>query len=341
MNQLTLVAPQELRWEEVPPPSLETPSGALVRPIAAATCDFDHLLVRGTMPLPLPIAIGHEFVAEVVEVGAAVTGVDAGDVVVVSFQASCGACESCRVGRTSACREVPWLSAYGLGPLGGDRGGAVSDVVAVPWADAMLRRLPSTIRPEHAAAASCNIPDAYRAVAPHLHDRPGASVFITGGAFGNIGHYAVAIAGVLGAERVDYFSPDREQSAKAERLGANVLASPSDVRSEAYEIVVDNSQDAELLALAIRAAAPAGVLTSTTMYPDRRTPVPLMDVFSRGLTFSTGQPHVVALLDDVLRLLADGTVDVGGIVDAVYPWDSAPAAFRLGHGKAVCVRERS
>ena len=45
--------------------------------------------------------------------------------------------------------------------------------------------------------------------------------------------------------------------------------------AEVYEVAVDNSQDPEVLALAIRATAPAGVLTSTTMYSDASTPVPL------------------------------------------------------------------
>ncbi|HVM06883.1 MAG TPA: alcohol dehydrogenase catalytic domain-containing protein [Acidimicrobiales bacterium] len=338
MKQLTLVEPGTLEWQAVAAPVVSSPTGAVVRPVAAATCDFDHLLVSGAMPLPMPIAVGHEFVAEVVEVGSGVGAVEVGDVVVVSFQASCGTCDNCRRGLTSACGNVTWLSAYGLGVLGGDRGGAMSDLVVVPWADAMLRKLPPSITPHDVAAASCNIPDAYRAVAPHLDERPGAQVFIVGGAFGNISHYSVLIAKALGAGSVDYFSPDAEQAAKAERLGARVVGSPVEVASETYEVVVDNSQNPDLLALAVRAAASAGVVTATTMYPDARTPVPLMDMFARCVTFSTGQPHVAALLDDVLGLIATGRLDPAQVVDEVAPWDAGPDVFRRGSGKAVCVR---
>jgi len=339
VKRLVLTAPRRLEWAEAAPSRISQPTAAVVRPVAAATCDFDHLLVRGTMPLPLPIAIGHEFVAEVLEVGADVARVAPGDLVIVSFQVSCGTCDNCRRGFSSACRAVPWLSAYGLGALGGDWGGAVSDTVAVPWADAMLRRLPAGIAPQHAAAASCNIPDAYRAVVPQLRQRPRADVFITGGAFANISHYAVAFAHGLGARRIDYFSVDDEQSAKAERLGAHVVGSPSEVATEAYEVVVDNSQDPELLALAVRATAAAGLLTSTTMYPRPTTPVPLLAMFERGITFVTGQPHVSAHLDDVLSSLASGTLDPAAVTTAVRPWSEAAEAFGAGAGKVVCVRE--
>lgn len=338
MKRLVLHEPRRLRWEHAPDPVLGSSEGAIVRPVAAATCDFDHLLVDGRMALPLPIPIGHEFVAEVVELGSAVVSLRPGDVVSVPFQVSCGTCDNCQRGQTTACLSVPWLSAYGLGGLGGDWGNAVADLVAVPWADAMLRKLPAGVRPDVAAAASCNLPDAYRAVAPQLRARPGSKVFVTGGAFANISHYSVVLARLLGAETVDYFSVDDAQSAKAERLGARVLGSAGEIAPEAYAITVDNSQDPALLALAIRATAAGGELTSTVMYPDSRTPVPLMDMFARAITFRTGQPHVSATHSDVLDLLAGGGLDVSGVTTAVMGWDDAPEAFASGGGKTVCVR---
>jgi alcohol dehydrogenase len=332
-----LDGPGQLGWQTAQEPRLDAPEAALVRPIAVATCDFDHVLVRGDMQLPGPIALGHELVAEVTAVGGAVTAVHPGDVVVVPFQVSCGSCESCRRGLTSACKEVPWLSAYGLGALSGDWGGAVADVLAVPWADAMLVPLPPGIDPVGAAALSCNVPDAYRAVSS-LATRPEASVLVTGGAFGNISHYAVALARALGATTVDYLSADAGQSAKAEKLGARALGGPDEIATEAYDITVDNSQDPDVLALAVRATAPAGLLTATTMYPAALTPVPLMDMFARCITFATGQPHARRVIGDVLPLLAEGRFDPAAVVTAVADWEEAPEAFASGSGKHVCTR---
>jgi alcohol dehydrogenase len=232
---------------------------------------------------------------------------------------------------------VPWLSCYGLGGASGDWGGAVSDLVGVPYADAMLVVLPDGISPEDAAAASCNIPDAYRCVGPQLLERPGAPVLVIGGAFGNIGLYSVAIAKALGASRVDYLDGDEARASRAATLGADVIPAAADVEAGAYPITVDASQDPDLLALALRATAGSGVCTASTMYL-ADAPLPLLDMFRRCVTFQTGQPHARTHLEPVLELIRDGRLRPAEITDAVVGWEDAPAAFASGGGKTVCVR---
>ena len=117
----------------------------------AATCDLDAPIVRGETPFTGPLPLGHECIAEVVEIGDGVN-VRPGRLVSVPFQISCGRCERCRRGQTAHCDSVPSQSAYGLPPRGQDWGGFLSDVVHVPYADHMLVELPDGIEP--AAAAS-------------------------------------------------------------------------------------------------------------------------------------------------------------------------------------------
>jgi threonine dehydrogenase-like Zn-dependent dehydrogenase len=87
-----------------------------VRPIAVATCDLDGLIVAGTSPFPAPFPIGHECVAEVIEIGNGVTTIRPGQLVSVPFQISCGDCVPCRRRRTGNCSSVPFMSTYGFGP---------------------------------------------------------------------------------------------------------------------------------------------------------------------------------------------------------------------------------
>lgn len=338
MRQLILSAPGQLRWTEAPAPDLSGPHGALVEPIAVATCDFDHLLVSGRQPAAWPLAIGHEFVARVLRVGDEVRKFAPGDVVIVPFQISCGSCAACARGQTSACARVPWLSCYGLGALAGDWGGAASDVVSVPYADAMLVRLPEGLAPHDAAAISCNVVDAYRTVGPQLAAHPGAEVLVVAGAFANISLYTIAIARGLGAGRVDFCTRDAHLAERAARLGAQILESPEQLESMRYPITVDASMDVALLRAAVRATAPGGVCTVSTMYPGDDTPLPLFAMFERCLTLQTGQPHVRTLIEPVLGLVARDVLQPGVLTDELVTWDDAPRAFAAGRGKYVCTR---
>ena len=210
--QLTLVVPGVAVWADVPIPDLAGDGDALVRPLAVATCDLDTWVNTGNYPLPMPYALGHEFVAEVQQVAPDVTSVRPGDIVAVPFQISCGACSRCRRGLTGDCTAVPPLSAYGLGGLGGDWGGAVTGVVRVPYADAMLVPLPAGVAP--AVASLDNLADAWRTVGPYLPGLDDKRVLIIGGA--SVGLYATAIARALGAQ-VTYVGRGNAKAAQSRR----------------------------------------------------------------------------------------------------------------------------
>ena len=90
------------------------------------------------------------------------------------------------------CRTVPYMAMFGA-PIGGEWGGLFSDLVRVPYADAMLVPLPPGLDPIAMASASDNWSLAWRLVGPHLAERPGGTVLILNG--GSIGLYACDIAG--------------------------------------------------------------------------------------------------------------------------------------------------
>jgi alcohol dehydrogenase len=194
---------------ESPPPP---PAAAVVRPLAMATCDMDRPLALGRTSFPLPLRLGHECVAEVLAVGDEVTTIRPGQRVVVPFQISCGACDACGAGLTGNCHAVPPISMYGFGVAGGHWGGALSEQLTVPFADAMLVELPEGVDPVAAASVADTVCDGYRHVAPHLPAilarDPEAEVLIVAG----IGRravfspssalYAGQVARVLGARRV-------------------------------------------------------------------------------------------------------------------------------------------
>src|SRR5262245_23503030 len=204
MRQLTCTAPGLLEWRDVASPELGD-CAALIRPVAVARCEIDPLLVSAGPTSPGGFAVGHEAVGEVVQTGPDVSTVTAGQLVFCSFQVSCGGCLPCRGGRTANCAQYPVLSDYGMQPLSGvEYGGMVSDLVGVPHADAMLTPVPAGADPVRLASVADNVTDGYRAVAPHLAQRPGADVLVICHGSPSIALYAAQAAVALGAGTVTF-----------------------------------------------------------------------------------------------------------------------------------------
>jgi alcohol dehydrogenase len=339
MEQLTFVEPGKLEWHDVPAPSLDAAEAALVRLLAVTTCDLDHLIIHGRVPLEGPFALGHEFVAEVVEVGDAVTSVRPGDRVVVPFQISCGHCRRCRKGLTSSCQSAPVRSAYGLGPIGGvGWGGALADLVRVPFADAMLQPLPAGVAPSAVASASDNLCDAWRTVAPGLAEEPGADVLVVGGGAISISLYAVVVARALGAGRVVFLDTDAARGEIAARLGAEVTIGAFPGRAGEFPITVDASADPDGLACALRSVTPYGACTSVGIYYTD-TVVPLLEMYGRGVRFTTGRVDARAHLPHVLAEVAKGRLDPTPVTTARVAWRDAVDGLLHGGAKPIILRD--
>jgi threonine dehydrogenase-like Zn-dependent dehydrogenase len=336
---LTYTAPNSLEWREAPEPRLISDGAALVRPRAVATCDLDALIIYGSSPFSPPFPLGHECVGEIVEVGDGVGSLRPGQLVCVPFQISCGSCASCLRGRTGNCREVAFMSTYGFGPAVEEYGGFLSDLVCVPYAEHMLVPVPDGLEPADVASTSDNISDAYRTVGPTLREEPGAPVLVVGGAGpGSIGLYAAALAVALGAESVVYLDADERRRGIAAALGAETIAEMPK-RLGPFPITVDASADPEGLAVALRSTAPDGTCTSTAIYFGEQPSLPLLEMYTKGITFRTGRVHVREAMGHVLQLAAAGSVHPELVTTRVAPWaDAAEALLEGGWTKLVIER---
>ena len=339
VRELVMIKPAELEWREAPEPDLEGADEAIVRPLAVASCDLDGPLVRGETPLQGPLALGHEGVGEVVAVGGAVRSFAPGEVVVVPFQISCGACAHCLAGLTGNCLSVPERSMYGFGATGGGWGGMLSDLVRVPFADAMLLAVPEPLDPLVVASASDNLPDAWRTVAPHLAATPGAEVLVLGGGARSISLYATGLALALGAAGVTYVDSDPDRLAAASDLGADVFADEVPRRMErAYPIVLDGGASRETLSCACRSTAPGGNCTHVGILYETETPLPLLEMYGTGIHLHVGRVMARAELPALLDLVAAGGFDPSRITDRVLPFADADTALLEPHTKLVFQR---
>ncbi|PJZ43397.1 hypothetical protein CH370_02935 [Leptospira kmetyi] len=350
MKQLTFIKKGVLEWREVPDPKLESREDALVRPFAAARCDLDYpflfrdfhsILQRGLQrhsmdemtlhawgqtPFKGPFPYGHECVAEIVSCGDNVRNFKVGDKVIVPFQISCGKCLSCQKDLTGLCESHPrrW---YSYGDMGGNWGGAVSDIVRVPYADSMLIRIPNGVDPIGLASASDNIPDGYRAVGPFLKTNPNSPVLIVGGGAFSIALYAAAIAVAMGSPQVDYLDTDPLRLEIAKKVGANPIDGKPEGSRGSYPITVDASAAPAGLDCAIRSTAPGGVSTSIGIYYEKGTPMPLFEMWIKQLNFRTGVINARIEIPEILSLVQSGLLKPELVTTKLADWEDAEKAF--------------
>jgi len=373
MQSLMFLGRRTLAWREVPRPTLQTESDALVRPFVAARCDGDKLFLLHDFSRPIamgaklglldaglghavtnpfcpPFAYGHEGVAEVIACGSAVKNFVKGDRVIVPWALSCGACGHCALGETSACTTRAGAPhAFGFGKAFGDNGGMLSDCLRIPAADHLLVKVPRWIDPVVLASASDNVTDGYRSVAEPLSRRPGSAVLIVGGSASSVGLYAAGIAVALGGNPVHYVDTSRTRLAIAARLGAQPVARSRGARwfasgtsclpgGAGFAISVDASSTTRGLHYALRALGREGICTALGFYLRSGTPLPLWDMYLRGVTLKLGLTHSRAVLPAVLELIAGGRFDPSLVTSVVATWEDAPRLFTAPHVKPVVHR---
>ncbi|HEY3403251.1 MAG TPA: alcohol dehydrogenase catalytic domain-containing protein, partial [Ohtaekwangia sp.] len=312
--------------------------------------DQKVLDVFGKKPFAPPFCVGHECIGEVIETGDEVHQFKKGQVVIVPWAISCGTCPVCSTGIYSNCNNTgdgKLLSAYGFGEGTGPWGGAVSDLLRVPFADAMLIELPYDVNPYDCPSLSDNISDGYRTVGPQLAKIPNAPVLIMGGVAKSIGLYAAAIAVALGSSQVDYIDDSDDRLALAEKTGANPIklsaGTPLQKLSgsllcDGYPITVDASGDIEKLNFALRMLSPGGTCTSTAFYFKKGTPLPLWDMYSKSATFHTGASHPRRDIPEILKLIQGGKFQPQQITTLTADWNDAPQAYLEKTTKVILKR---
>lgn len=337
VRELVFHGPGQIAWRDAAEPRIEAADDALVRPVAATTCDLDQMILRGQTPFRGPLALGHECVAEIVALGTQADGLSEGQLVAVPWHVSCWQCDRCRRGVPTSCRQTPHAM-YGL-PVAGEWGSMFSDLLRVPHAPGALVPLPEEVSPVAAASLSDNLPAAWEVTIPHLTELPDADVLILGGS-GSIGLYAAMFAVAGGAERVDYVDVGEQRLEIAERLGATVVETPPPEKmDDEYLITVDaTAHDREGLACAIRSVAPEGRCSSIGIYFGDVS-VPMFEMYLSGVSFHAGKSNARPAMPEVLGVLAGGRANPEFVVTEVRPWDEMPEALIDASMKPVFVRD--
>jgi S-(hydroxymethyl)glutathione dehydrogenase/alcohol dehydrogenase len=182
------------------------PHEVLVNTTAAGLCHSDLHCIEGTLPIGVPVVLGHESSGVVEAVGSEVTEFEPGDEVIACTSAACGLCAMCTTGRPNLCQRPP-QRAPGLGAALSEDGTPVAQFAGLGgFAEQMLLpeqallRLDESVPAEVAALVGCAVTTGLGAVFNTAKVPPGATVAVIG--CGGIGLNVVQGAVVAGAARV-------------------------------------------------------------------------------------------------------------------------------------------
>lgn len=225
----------DVRVESVPDPHILNPRDAIIKVTLTAICGSDLHLYDGYIPtMQKGDILGHEFMGEVVEVGAEVKQLKVGDRVVVPFPIACGECFYCQRGEHAACDNsnptpaiseklygYPSAALFGYSHMMGGYAGGQAEYVRVPFADVGPIKVPDHLSDEQVLFLSDIFPTGYQA-AEYCNIQPGDTVVVFG--CGPVGQFSIKSAYMLGADRVIAVDsiPERLELARTQS-GAEVV----------------------------------------------------------------------------------------------------------------------
>jgi threonine dehydrogenase-like Zn-dependent dehydrogenase len=234
MRALCWHGKHDIRYDTVPDPQIEDPRDAIIKVSSCAICGSDLHLFDGVMPgMKSGDIIGHEFMGEVMEVGAANTKLRVGDRVVVPFTIICGECEQCRRGNYSVCERTnrnkdlaakafghTTAGLFGYTHLTGGYAGGQADYVRVPYADVAPVKVPNELTDEQVLFLGDILPTGWQA-AVQCDIQPYDTVAIWGA--GPVGQFAIRSAVLLGAKQVICIDHLPERLSMARAGGATTI----------------------------------------------------------------------------------------------------------------------
>lgn len=339
MQQLWFTKKNTLEWRDVPEPTLDGPGQAIVHPLAIARCDLDLPIVQGHTLFRPAFPIGHEMTAEIVSLSEGCAGLNVGDQCIVNFQIVCGTCPACATAHSPACSTVPFASNYGLGREATQWGGGISELVKVPYAEAMLKKIPAGLDPIQLASLSDNMTDAYRTVAPYLRAQPGANLLIVGGVAESIACYAILEAQALGASSITYFDTDRARCDFAASLGAQIQYAEKIPQrlAGAFDVTIDCSGSLEGFRMALRSARAYGKSITVSIFFDNNVPIPFIEMYNKGIDLTISRTHAREQTPELLELIAQKKFDPARVTSRIVDFKDAAEAW-LEPGRKLIVR---
>lgn len=320
----------DVRVETVPDARIVEPTDALLRVTRACICGSDLWPYNLMEPNPGGLPMGHEAIGIVEAVGREVRTLKQGDLVVMPFAYSDGACVFCRDGIHTSCVNGGFFGSP-------EPGGAQAEALRVPQADGTLVPLP--VGPDDALMPSLltlsDVMGTGHHAAVTARVGPGKAVAVIGD--GAVGLCGVIAARRLGAEQIVIMGRRPDRIALAKEFGATDVV--SERGEEAVERVLELTGGLgvrsvlecvgtdQAMVTAIGIARPGGAVGRVGV-PHYETTEAWVTGFYNNVTVSGGPAPVRAYMDELLPEVLEGRIEPGRVFDRVARLEEVPGGYR-------------
>lgn len=339
---------------------LESPRDdeVLVRMTATGLCHTDLGVAHGALPFPLPGVLGHEGSGVVEEVGAAVSSVQPGDHVLLSFT-SCARCDACRSGHPAYCDT--WLTANLIGgqradgtspitregkTVGGHFFGQSSFAQHAIVDERSLVKVDPGAPLDVLAPLGCGVMTGVGAIWNVLAPRPGSSILITGA--GAVGLSALMAARLTPATTIIVADRAPARLELATALGATAVIDTTKVDlneavaqltdGRGVDGVVESTGNVDVLRMSVLALAVRGTAVVVGA-PAFGTEVPVDVNFMipgrtvTGLTL--GDAETRSLIPTLVELVSSGRLPIDRLITHYAFDDITQAAEDMATGVTI------
>jgi threonine dehydrogenase-like Zn-dependent dehydrogenase len=325
-----MYAAGDVRVEDVPDPSIVDATDAVVRVTSACICGSGLWPYADMAPSESGQSMGHEAIGVVEDVGADVSTVKPGDLVIMPFAHSDGTCAFCHEGLNTACVHVGFFGNNGLN-------GAQAEALRIPFADGTLYKLgvgeDDALIPSLLTLSDVLGTGHHAAVVAGV--KPGDSVAVVGD--GAVGLCGVIAAKRLGAEQIIIMGRHQVRTDLARELGAtDVVAERGDAGVErireltggfGVHAVLEAVGTEQSTQTSVEIARPGGAIgrVGVPHYPA----IPLAQpMFYKNVKIGGGPAPVRAYIDELLPDVIDGSIEPGRVFDRTVGLDGVPDGYR-------------
>ncbi len=326
MKALRCIAPHDVRIVEVAPPELGEDQ-LLIKPLASGICGTDLEIIEGGVDpayIRYPITLGHEWVGEVIALGAEVSGPEIGTRVVVEGIIPCQRCPECKKGSTNRCATYD--------EIGFTRDGAGAELIVVP---ANLHHVMKNRVSNESAALVEPAAVVYQGLL-RIAPEDGAKVLVIGD--GTIGLLAVTLLKSFSPASIDMFGIRPSQRDLAIHAGVSHFITDKDLLTKDYDYVIEAAGAIAAVEIAL-SQGKRGAHVLLLGYPEQGATLPLgiHDLINNDLSIYASFSYTQRSWKSVVDLLNSGELDLSFIVTHRFPlteWAAALETLRSANSGA-------